>query len=235
MRRQVRELQLAVSQPLGMLLLETMTALASVGTALFFSWKLTLVILATFPVAAGMLYFISKGVGSAIESQKRELSRASKYASNAVTAVDSVKAFNGQDQEVWQYFLTAKAITKYYLIQARSNALQFGIIKFFAVGLYVSSFWFGLFLVLHGGSTVGRVLTTFVSCASAMQAAEIVLPQFLVLAKGISAGETLKSIMAAIQDGRTTKNEDGDLVPEVCPGDIEINDVGKSSSFERIR
>jgi ATP-binding cassette, subfamily B (MDR/TAP), member 1 len=230
----VRELQLALSQPLGMLLLETVTALASIATALFFSWKLTLVILATFPVAAGLLYLISKGVGPAIERQKRELSRASKYASNAVTAIDSVKAFNGQDQEVWQYFLTAKAITKFYLIQARSNAFQFRIIKFFAVGLYVSSFWFGLYLVLHGGSTVGRVLTTFVSCASAMQAAEIVLPQFLVLAKGISAGETLKSIMAEMQDGRSTKNEDGDLIPEACPGDIEINDVSKPYLLERI-
>jgi ATP-binding cassette, subfamily B (MDR/TAP), member 1 len=215
-----------------MLLLETVTSLASIGTALFFSWKLTLVILATFPVAAGLLYFISKGVGPAIERQKRELSKASKYASNAVTAIDSVKAFNGQDQEVWQYFLTAKAITKYYLIQARSNA--FRIIKFFAVGLYVSTFWFGLYLVIHGSSTVGHVLTTFVSCAFAMQAAEIVLPQFLVLAKGISAGETLKSIMAEMQDGRSTKNENGDLIPDVCPGDIEINDVGKLSSLDRM-
>ena len=179
-----------------------------------------------------MLYFISNGVGPAIERQKRELSKASKYASNAVTAIDSVKAFNGEDQEVWQYFSTTKAITRYYLMQAKSNAFQFGVIKFFAVGLYVSSFWFGLFLVLHGGSTVGRVLTTFVSCASAMQAAEIVLPQFLVLAKGMSAGETLKSIMTEMQEGRSTKDENGDLIPKACTGDIEINDVREFSSLE---
>jgi ATP-binding cassette subfamily B (MDR/TAP) protein 1 len=219
---------LAISQPLGFLLLETTAILASVGTALFFSWKLALVIFATFPIAAGIFTLISRGVGPAIERQKRELSRASKYASTAVSAINTVQAFNGEDQEVWQYFLTAKAITKYYLIQARSNALQFGVIKFSAVMLYVSGFWYGLYLVTHG-LTVGHVLTTFISCAYAMQAVEIVLPQFLVLAKGMYAGETLKSFMAEIQDGRTTKEEDGDLRPDTCPGDIEVNDVSPRS------
>jgi ATP-binding cassette subfamily B (MDR/TAP) protein 1 len=138
-----------------------------------------------------------------------------------------VKAFNGQDQEVWQYFLATKVVTKHYLVQARANALQFGIIKFSAVVLYVSGFWYGLYLVIHG-LTVGHVLTTFVSCGYAMQAVEIVLPQFLVLAKGISAGETLKSVMAEMQDGRNAKDEDGNFTPHTCPGDIEINDVSIS-------
>ena len=110
------------------------------------------------------------------------------------------------------------------MIQARSNALQFGIIKFSALVLYVSGFWFGLYLVMHG-LTVGHVLTTFVSCGYAMQAVEMVLPQFLVLAKGISAGEALKLIMAEMQYGRNTKNTDGELRPQTSPSDIEVNDV----------
>lgn len=217
-------MQLAVSQPLGFLALETSAILASIGTALFFSWKLALVIFATFPIAAGILSLASRGVGPAIERQKRELSRASKYASTAISSINTVKAFNGEDQEIWQYFLTAKAITRYYMIQARSNALQFGIIKFSALVLYVSGFWFGLYLVMHG-LTVGHVLTTFVSCGYAMQAVEMVLPQFLVLAKGISAGEALKLIMAEMQYGRNTKNTDGELRPQTSPSDIEVNDV----------
>lgn len=218
---------MAVSQPLGFVILETAAILASISTALYFSWRLALVIFATFPIAAGILALVSRGIGPAIERQKRELSKASKYASTAVTSIDTVKAFNGQDQEVWQYFLTAKVVTKHYLIQARANALQFGIIKFSAVILYVSGFWYGLNLVIHG-LTIGHVLTTFVSCGYAMQAVEIVLPQFLVISKGISAGETLKSIMAEMQHGRSTKDEDGDLTLHTCPGDIEINDVSIS-------
>ncbi len=176
-----------------------------------------------------MFALISRPIGSAIERQKRELSRSSTYANSAVTAINTVKAFNGEDQEVWQYFLTTKAITRYYLIQARANALQSGVIKFFAVGLFVTGFWYGLYLATHG-LTVGHVITTIVSCVYAMQAVEIILPQFLVLAKGISAGETLKSVMAETQEGRSTHDEDGDLTPHGCPGDIEINGVRKAES-----
>ena len=222
--RQVRELQLAISQPLGFFFLETTAMFASIGTALFFSWKLALVILATFPIAAGVLALVSRGVGPAIERQKLELSKASKFASMAVTSINTVKTFNGEDQEVWQYSLTAKSITRFYLMQARANALQFGVIKFSAVALFVSGFWFGLYLVTRGLS-VAHVLTTFVACSYAMQAIEIVLPQFLVLTKGISAGETLKSIMAEMQEGRATIDEHGDLKPLACAGDIEIKNV----------
>ena len=207
-----------------------MALVASIGTALYFSWRLALVILATFPIAAGVLAVVSRGVGLAIERQKRELSRASKYANTAVNSINTVKAFNGESQEVWQYFLISRAITEYYLIQARSNALQFGVIKFSAVALFVSGFWYGLHLVTSGLS-VGHVLTTFVSCSYAMQAVEIVLPQFLVLAKGISAGETLKSIMAEMQEGRFTSDEDGKLIPSACPGDIEINNASSPTNF----
>ena len=210
--------------------METTAVFASIGTALFFSWKLALVILATFPIAAGIFALISSSVGPAIERQKRELSRASKYANTAVNSINTVKAFNGEDQEVWQYFLTGKVITRYYLIQVRANALQFGVIKFSAVVIFVTGFWYGLYLVTHGAS-VGHVLTTFVSCSYAMQAVEVVLLQFLVLAKGLSAGETLKSIMAEMQEGRTTSDEDGDLTPLACPGDIEFNDVSSCSLF----
>jgi ATP-binding cassette subfamily B (MDR/TAP) protein 1 len=213
-----------------MLFLETTAIIASIGTALFFSWKLALVIFATFPIAAGIFAVISRPVGAAIEQQKRELSRASKYANTAVSAINTVKAFNGEDHEVWQYFLTAKSITRYYLIQARANALQFGVMKFAAVVLFVTGFWYGLYLVMHG-LDVGHVLTTFVSCSYAMQAVEIVLPQFLVLAKGLSAGETLKSIMAEMQEGRTTSDDNGELTPLACPGDIEINNVSTPSAL----
>jgi ATP-binding cassette subfamily B (MDR/TAP) protein 1 len=228
--RQIRELQLATSQPIGMLFLEIVTAIVGFGTAFFFSWKLTLVIIATVPIAGGLVWLTSRSIGPAIENQKSELSRASKYAHNAVASIESVKAFNGEDQEVWQYFLTSRAITSFYLLQARANAVQLGILKFFAVGMYVSSFWFGLYLTLHDGATVGHVLTTFVACACAMQAAEVILPQYLVLAKGCSAGETLKSIMVEMQNGRNSKVDKGDATPAACPGDVEINDVSYLTS-----
>ncbi|KAG4031336.1 hypothetical protein MFRU_009g01230 [Monilinia fructicola] len=221
---QIRELQLSTSQPLGFLFFETAGATAALGTAFFYSWSLTLVIIAAFPIAGGILYLISKKMGPAIEAQKRELSQASKLTNTAITAIDTVKAFNGEGQEVWQYFLAIKRSTVYYMIQARSNAFQFGITKFVIIAIFVQGFWYGISLVDHG-LDAGEVLTTFYACLSGMVAIEVILPQWLVLAKGMSAGATLKSIMDQVDRGGIAKRKEESITPQSCIGDIEVNDV----------
>ncbi|PBP26345.1 bile salt export pump [Diplocarpon rosae] len=221
---QIRELQLAVSQPMGFLAYEIFGSLAALGLAFYYSWALTLVIIATFPIAGAILFFVSMQLSPAIEAQKRELTRASKYASTAITAINTVKAYNGQDQEVWQYYDTIRKAAMSYLIQARCNALQFGISKFVMVGLFVQGFWFGLILVKQGMDP-GGILTTFYACLAAMQAIETILPQWLVLTKGISAGQTLKSIMSQVENGRVVTNMTGSSRPETCEGDIEVKGV----------
>ena len=163
-------------------------------------------------------------LGPSIEAQKRELSRASKYANTAITAIDTVKVFNGQDHEVWQYYSTIKQAAGNYLVQARANALQFGVTKFTMVAIFVLGFWYGIILA-NKGLDPGHVVTTFYACLNAMQAVEIVLPQWLVLTKGMSAGETLKSIRDQLKHRRTVTYEDSSIKPAFCPGDIEINGV----------
>jgi len=186
---------------------------------------LALVIIATFPLAAILLWLISRGIAPAIEAQKRELSRATKYANNAVSAIDIVKVFNSQDHEVWQYSSAVKKITIYYLKQARANAMQFGVTKSLVVVIFVQGFWYGIFLV-NRGLNPGNVVTTFYSCLTAIQALEVMLPQILVLTKGISAGATLKFIMDQIQySGGATMKMGDTLVPDSCSGDIEMNEV----------
>jgi len=198
--------------------------MASLGLAFYFSWKLTLVIISVFPIAAIVLYLISLPLAPAIEAQKEELSRASKYANTAFDAIDTVKAYNGQGQEVWQYSTTMKKVASNYMIQARCNAMQFGITKLLMVGIFVQGFWFGLFLV-DQGMDPGHVLTTFYACLAAMQSVETVLPQWLVLAKGMSAGETLKSIKVQMEHGRKVIHMVGTTKPMSSPGDIEVNEV----------
>lgn len=221
---QIKELHMGVSQPMGFLVYEVFGSLAAVGLAFYYSWKLSLVILATFPVAGVMLFLVSLKLGPAIEAQKRELSKASKYANTAITAINTVKTYNGQDQEVWQYYDTIKKAAASYLIQARCNALQFGTTKFLMIGIFIQGFWFGLVLVKQGLDP-GSVLTTFYACLAAMQGLETVLPQWLVLKKGMSAGQTLKAIMTQVKNGRVDKNMVGSLRPDKCEGDIEVKGV----------
>lgn len=100
------------------------------------------------------------------------------------------------------------------------------------VGIFVQGFWFGLYLVDHG-MIPGHVLTTFYACLAAVQSIETVLPQWLVLAKGISAGRHLNSIMTQMEHSRHVNYLAG-LKPMASPGDIEVKEVSLCTSLRNI-
>ncbi len=215
---------MATSQPLGFFLEDTATALAALGIAFYYSWKLTLVILAFIPPTAMILAVVTKKLQPAIETQKRDLSEASKYSHTSIKEVDTVKVFNGQEQEIWQYACAIKKAAKSYMVQANANSLQMGITRFMTTAMFVVGFWYGIVLVRQGLGP-GSVLTTFYSCLMATQAAEALLPQWLVLSKGMSAGETLRHILFQLDRCRTVSKRIGTLKPITCHGDVEVSNV----------
>lgn len=216
---------MATSQPLGFFIQDIAAALAAVSIALYYSWKLTLVLSTSIPVTAGVLLLISRRLQPAIEAQRRQLNQASQFANTAINALDTVKVFNGQDHEVRQYVTAIKTAAKSYLVQANANALQMGFSHFLLIVMFMAGFWYGLVLYNEGGLTPGSVLTTFYAYLMANQAVESLLPQWLVLSKGMSAGETLKQIIGELNDEGGVAKVTGSRRPESCAGDIEVANV----------
>lgn len=194
--------------------------------ALYSSWELTLVLLATVPVSMAALALIGRGLDAAIEAQKNELAQAAKVVTAAVMAIDLVKVYNGFDNEVWQYMQIGKKARAFFLQQARRNSMQMGYIKFWMVGLFVVGFYFAVYLATKGSITAGEGMTTFYAAMTALQALEGFGPQWVVLAKGISAGKSLQTIALDIaQSRKTARGMKGSRRPEECSGDIELNNV----------
>ncbi|KAI1262755.1 P-loop containing nucleoside triphosphate hydrolase protein [Xylariaceae sp. FL1019] len=221
---QTRELQIASSIALGNLIVEVATALANLIVALYTAWKLTLVLLASLPLSVLILNLLTRQLKPAILAQRQELSKSSKYANAAISAIDLVKAFNGVDHETWQYLTAIRRSMQQYLIQARSNAYQFGYVKFWIESLFVVGFYYGAVLVDQGLSPA-NVLTAFYAALNALQALEAFIPMYLVLAKGMAAGQSLRSVAKHIERGRSVHLMMGGLVPGKCVGDIELQDV----------
>jgi ATP-binding cassette subfamily B (MDR/TAP) protein 1 len=223
--RQIRELQIATSQPLGFVVQYVVTALAALGLAFYTSWNLTLVTLATVPVTAVVLAYISAKMQPSIEAQQEQLTQASKLANNAITSIDTVKCFNGQDWEVWQYAKSVRKAARCYLKQAQANALQIGFVRVATLGMFVQGFWYGSTLVRSGQRSAGQILTAFWACLLATQAIEQILPQMIVLEKGRAAGATLKATLVQIERGRRVVKMIGRKTPRYCDGDIEVRNV----------
>lgn len=160
-----------------------------------------------------------------IDAQSNELTEASKLANDAISAIDTVKCFNGQDYEIWQYAQTIHKAAQCYLTQARANASQIGFVRLITLGMFVQGFWYGSHLVAIKSKTPSQVLTAFWSCLMATQAIEQILPQMIVLEKGRAAGATLKAVLTQMEKGRKVMQMNGGLTPEYCDGDIVAKNV----------
>lgn len=171
------------------------------------------------------MWLITRNLQPAIELQKEQLTEASKLADTAIKFVDTVKAFNGREQETHQYKQAINAAAMSYLVQAAANARQIGAARFILIAMFVAGFWYGMILVNQGTLTAGSVLTTFYSCLMANEGVEALIPQWLVLAKGMSAGETLKRVQTQMERGRKITKMVGSTIPKSCYGDIEVSNV----------
>jgi ATP-binding cassette, subfamily B (MDR/TAP), member 1 len=203
------------------------TTLAALGLAFYTSWNLTLVTLATVPVSALVLSFLASKMQHSIEAQRSELNKASKLANNAISSINVIKYFNGQTFEKNQYRSSIKRAAKWYLRQARSNALQIAFVRVMTLGMFVQGFWYGSSLVSFGRQSAGDVLTTFWACLIATQSIEQILPQMVVLEKGRAAGAALQAVLERVDKGKRVNKMAGRTTPRFCDGDIEVRKVVK--------
>jgi len=222
---QIRELQTATSQPLGFAVQYSVTTIAALGLAFYYSWKLTLVTLAAVPVSGFILSFLAKQMQPSIEAQQAELSKAAKLTNSAISSIETVKCYNGQHFETSQYSQAIQKAAKFYLKQARSSSLQIGFVRVVTLSMFVQGFWYGSSLVGSGKVSAGDVLTTFWGCLMATRSVEQILPQMIILEKGRAAGASLMAILQQVNKGKNVAKMIGRKTPQFCDGDIEVRDV----------
>ncbi|KAH8170444.1 ABC transporter transmembrane region domain-containing protein [Sarocladium implicatum] len=225
---QTRELQLATSQVFGLLVCDVVTSIASLGIGLYFSWKLTLVLLATLPVSAIVLSLGTKKLQPAIMTQRKDLAKASQHATASITAIDLVKVFKGYDHELWQYYRAISQAARSYITQTACNSFQIGYVSFWVVAMFVVGFAFGVVLVDKDGLAPGAVVTTFYATLSSIQGVEALMPHWLVMSKGMAAGGFLSATTNQLRAKKQAVKISGGVRPEHCVGDVEVRDVSFS-------
>ena len=168
---------------------------------------------------------------SSIIGQELEMAKASNFAINALSSIDTVKCFNGQDFELRQYVCAIRKAATFYLKQALNNGCQIGFVRFALTSMFVQGFWYGSYLVRKGDSSSGTVVTTFWSCLMATRAWEDILPHLNVLEKGRAAAIALKDILDKAEDcGKIAKTATG-ITPKFCDGDIEVREVRRPRAY----
>jgi ATP-binding cassette subfamily B (MDR/TAP) protein 1 len=171
---------------------------------------------------------------SSIKAQEIEMAKASSIVINALSCIDTVKCFNGQDYEARQYGLAVQKAAKFYLKQALNNGLQMGFLRFILTSMFVQGFWYGSYLVRNGDASTGTVITTFWSALMATRAWEDALPHLNVLQKGRAAAVALKAILQRVETGRKATTIRSGISPKFCEGDIEVRRVRSAPAYLQI-
>jgi ATP-binding cassette subfamily B (MDR/TAP) protein 1 len=201
--------------------------MASLGLALYTSWKLTLVIVSTTPVIVVIIAYLGASMQQSVRKQQEKLTEALKYVSNAINAIETVKCFNGQEHELGRYSTRLKEAAGWYYRVVNVNSQQFGFMGFFTLAMFVQGFYYGGVQVDNHEKNTGDVITTFFSAISAFQAISSILPQMIVLQKGRTAGSTLRAVMAQIARGPDALPLPELVKPSRCDGSIEFRNASQ--------
>jgi len=223
--RQTRELQLGTSQTLGFFVYDIFLFLACIGIAFYYSWQLTLVMLSTGIPSALALWYINRFLDPAIEGQKRELAEAAKHVTAATTAIELVKVYNAADHESFRFMSAIRRSAKYYRRQVLCNCSQMGYIKLWMLMLFVISFFVAVVLVDRGVLTAGNALTTFYAALIAFQSIETLGPQWLILFKGMAAGQILEALVSETDKDQNMNQYAAPYRPQNCRGSIDMRNI----------
>lgn len=221
---QIRDLQTASSQPLGFLFQYTITSIAALALALYYSWRVTLVTLSTVPLSLFILSRLSAQLLPHVEAQSVSLTKASQITLTSLRFLDVVICFNGQQHELNRYCSALEKAAKSYRQQFLLNAVQIGFIRFVTLTMFVQGFWYGSQLLHEHRQTAGEILTAFWAALMAMQTIEQILPQLLVLETGRAAGWLLRSSQSHLEHGRQISQMKGNHA-NARLGDLEFRNV----------
>ncbi|KAM0752358.1 P-loop containing nucleoside triphosphate hydrolase protein [Meredithblackwellia eburnea MCA 4105] len=182
--KETEEVRVATSSYLGRCFQAFVTFLTLIGVALYYNWKMTLVIISTLPfvvVAVGVTERFAQGCGLV---DKALSAKAGSRIDRTLSALPTVKAFNAQDEEVAGLVDILVKARRVYNTQHLYWGTRGGITTFIALATFVQGFWFGSWLIDRRSSTVANVTTCFWCTLLATSNLQTIVPFLMFIEKG---------------------------------------------------
>lgn len=219
----VSMLQDTFSTTLAELFRQIITLLAGVVFLMFTTPKLTLFMLATFPVLVVIAMVFGKFIRKLSKETQDELAAANVIVEETLQSIMTVKSFAGEDYESKRYSTGLNRVVKVALKAAGFRGAFISFIIFALFGGIVAVMWYGASLVASGEMSVGDLVsfvlyTTFIG-GSIAGLGDI----YGQIQKAIGSSERVLEILDEAPEVSTA---DFQQIP--VAGDIEFNNVAFS-------
>lgn len=151
-------LQQLISSSMMQLFTDVFTFTAIAGYMLFIDWKLTVLLLATFPFMIWTTRLFGKRIRSSFRKVQESLADVSDHLQNALTGIRLIKSFTAEEYESERFSERTKRNMEANVQVVRLRAAYEPIIDFINFTGMAIVLVFGAWLTMNGSMTVGTVV-----------------------------------------------------------------------------
>lgn len=218
----ITQLQDVLSITLAEFFRQIFTLVAGVSLITYLSWKLTLFMLATFPVLVISAIVFGKFIRKISKKAQDELANTNIIVEETFQSIQAVKAFTNEQFEVNRY---TKSLNKVLQEALKAATLRGGFVSFIIFALFggiVGVVWFGARLVAEGDLILADLLTFIFYTAFIGGSVGGLGDIYAQLQKTIGASDRILEILEDPSEMDVTLTENK---PSIAFGKIEIQDV----------
>ncbi|CAG2104143.1 unnamed protein product, partial [Medioppia subpectinata] len=143
------KIQEGVGDKVALCIFSFSSVLCSLGTAFYYGWELTLVILSVTPVLVISFSIIAKIQARYSTTEADSYGKAGAVAEEVLGAIRTVYAFDGQHKEILRYDKNLEPAKKSGVRRTLFTGLGMGIMWLFMYSSYGLAFWYGVKLIVR--------------------------------------------------------------------------------------
>ncbi|CAG8518715.1 1285_t:CDS:2 [Paraglomus brasilianum] len=192
------DVHVTISENMGFFLQDVATAIGCIVLAFSKHAILTLVVLSGIPVMVVVLALTDKAASPAIVEERNIFLKAGSILENALSAIKTVRAFNGESKEEMKHNQCLKEANSVSKQLARIYGTRTGLSQFLLLSLFVQGFWYGSILVADQKLSPGGVLSVFYACLQAASAMRELIPRLGVFAKAKNAVRAINTLLEKV-------------------------------------
>lgn len=185
------------------------------------SWKLTLIVLISFPILIYGTYLFKEAVRISYQNVRTEISRMNAFLQERISGMRIVQIFSAEKQEQDKFKEINRAYTQAYLDSIFYYAIFFPFVELMSaisLGLLV---WYGAGNVLEGKLTLGVLIAFPIYINMLYRPVRMLADKFNTLQMGLVAAERVFNVI----DNKSKIQDSGDIEVDKINGKVEFKDV----------
>ncbi len=216
----VEQVSAAATKGLTVLVQDSVIIIGSIGVMFYYSWELTLIVLLTGPVIAGLIAYISKRFRKLSKQIQEQVGEVTQISNEAIAATREIRIFDGIDYESKRFEAVNEKNHKSYMKRIVTERLSMPIVQFIMAIALAVVIYSATRSDLLAQFTPGRFMAFMTAMIALFDPLKRLTGVSAILQGGIAAGESIFSLL-----DESAEKDTGTQTLEKAHGDFEFKDV----------